>query len=616
MTDDDRRGLPVGLTLALAPGTAGFDEASDWPALLETTLEHLPHVDAASVLERSADGTVRFGATVGFDHSALSELEFPPSALDPSHLDGVLIGQRLDATVLPDEDREVLRQAGIGGAFASSISVAIRPGGRLIGYLQFYARDAGAFQASDAPRFTAISELVAARVDRGTLVKALKRARRDLDRISTHDPVTGLANRALLLDRIEQAVARDQRADRTTALLRVVVQDMPRMYDAYGHELADEMLKVLASSLVRATRRGDTVAHLGGGEFSVLASGIDEIQQIESLVESIEHLSDRPVELGPVTLHPHLAIGVALSPTDGRSPDALIQCAELASARAVALPRQQVAWFMHDVDREQRERSRRAEELRAALISGQGIWVAFQPVHRMSDGACLGIEALARWDRATRSDDMIPPSVFGALTEELGMTHVLSRRVYDRAFSVFSSLAPMRGEQHWRLGLNLSVSQLKDDDLVHLLRDLSETHDVPLEDLDLEVPAEMIFAASAAALQRLRTLREVGCRIVVDDFAALRDEIERLEGLPIDVLKIDPRWTREVSDGLTRRRVEGIVSAARRLGLAVVAEGVETEAAARDLADLGVDALQGVAVTPPMHAAALLAYLSTRSLGD
>lgn len=196
------------------------------------------------------------------------------------------------------------------------------------------------------------------------------------------------------------------------------------------------------------------------------------------------------------------------------------------------------------------------------------------------------------------------------------MTHALSKRVYGRAFTVFSSLSSIRGDQPWRLTLNLSPSQLQDDDLAQLLQELSAVHGVPLEELDLDVPAEMIFTANASALQRLRTLRELGCHIVIDDFAALRDEIERLEGLPVDMLKIHPRWTQPSTDDLARRRVEGIVSAAHRLGLSVVAESVETETAASHLASLGVDALQGFAVTPPMHAAALFAYLSTQSLLD
>ena len=179
------------------------------------------------------------------------------------------------------------------------------------------------------------------------------------------------------------------------------------------------------------------------------------------------------------------------------------------------------------VDDERRERSRLAEELRGALLGGQGVWVAFQPLHRLSDGACIGIEALARWDRRSEPSQLVPPSVFGPLTDELGLTHVLSSRVYDRAFAVFASLDGFRGEELWRLGLNVSASQLRDDGLADLLRTLSARHGVPPEEIDLEVPAPIVFEAGAGALQRLRALRELGCRIVVDDFAAHRDEIDR-----------------------------------------------------------------------------------------
>lgn len=616
MTAPEPAQLPVDLVAAIAPGTGRFDASRDWPILLEACVEHIPHVDAASMLARNADGTLHFVAAVGLDFSVLSALQFAPSTLNPRKRDGVLLEPRLDDSMLSEHERATLASAGGGHAISETISVAVRPGGRLIGYIQLDALDGRTFDEHDVAVAAAVAELVAARVDRGTLQANVIQAQRDLARISTHDVTTGLANRMLLLEQLERALARDHRSNLATAFLHVVIQDMTRINDAYGHDRGDEMLRNFAQRLMQTTRGGDTVAHFGNGEFGVLATDISEIDAVEALVDRIEALSDQPIELADTPLHPHLAIGVALSPTDGTSRDTLVRSAELASSRALANQRQQVAWFMHDVNPEQRERSRLAEELRAALISGQGIWVAFQPVHKMSDGQCLGIEALARWDRITSSDDMIPPSVFGPLTEELGMTHVLSERVYGRAFAVFASLASIRGEQPWRLTLNLSPSQLQDDDLAQLLQKLSSEHGVPLEELDLDVPAEMMFTASAGALQRLRTLRELGCHIVIDDFAALRDEIERLEGLPVDMLKIHPRWTQPSTDELARRRVEGIVSAAHRLGLNVVAESVETETAASHLASLGVDALQGFAVTPPMHAAALFAYLSTQSLLD
>jgi EAL domain-containing protein (putative c-di-GMP-specific phosphodiesterase class I) len=189
---------------------------------------------------------------------------------------------------------------------------------------------------------------------------------------------------------------------------------------------------------------------------------------------------------------------------------------------------------------------------------------------------------------------------------------VLSSRVYDRAFDVFRNLEGFRDGSLWRLALNVSATQLQDGELTRRLQELGARHGVPPEEIDLEVPAPIVFGAAHDALARLRSLRELGYRVVVDDFAAHRDEIDRLEGMPIDVLKIHPRWTTSLDDDLARRRVASIVATAGRLGLGVIAEGVESAEQGRALADAGVEAVQGFAVAPPMHAAALLAWLATR----
>lgn len=612
--DDGRRGL-TRLVTALAPGT-GASEAPTalWSTLLQACVDAVPGAEAGTVLERDADGSLRFAASVGFDQDRLEPLRIPPSALHPSHRDGAMLGSRLDVRMLTDEDLDALNDAGADRVPASTLSVAIRPGGRLIGYLQLDAWTPDAFGADALDVAVVLGELVSARLDRARLERAVSDARRDAERASSVDALTGLPNRDLLLDRLSQAIARDQRTERSTALLIADVRDLRRVNDAYGHTVADRLLRSISRQLKETVRDMDTVGHLGGGEFGLVAPAIDTIADAEALVERIETLSDLAYEIGDVTLHPRLAVGVALAPTDADDARDLLRNAELALTRAKLREDRAVAWFMHDVDDEHRERSRLAEELRGALLGGQGVWVAFQPLHQLSDGACLGIEALARWDRRSEPSQLVPPSVFGPLTDELGLTHVLSSRVYDRAFAVFASLESFRGRALWRLGLNVSASQLRDDDLAQLLRTLSDRYGVPLEEVDLEVPAPIVFEAGAAALQRLRALRELGCRVVVDDFAAHRDEIDRLEGMPIDALKIDPRWITALDDDMATRRVSSIVSAAGRLGLEVVAEGVESDAQGRRLAELGVDAVQGFAVAPPMHAAALLAWLSTRSL--
>lgn len=617
MTDgDEGASVPSSLIASLAPGTGAATMGDLWATLLATCIEQVPGATAGSVLERGDDGGLRFVASVAYDQAALASLHLDPSALRPSHRDGVLVGSRLDLRALSDAQRATLLAASGGVGPASMLSVAVRPGGRLTGYLQLDADEEDAFDEEAVQRTVALAELVAARVDRWRLERALDRARREARRHASHDPSTGLPSRRLVLDRMRQELARDQRAARSTALLVVDLRDLKRIAGAYGHELTDGLLRTVAARLGEVVREMDTVGHLGAGEFAIVAGSLASASDAEALVERIEAIADAPYTVEGTTIVPRLAIGVALAPSDAAAAPDLLRNAQLALGSATSDDDRPVAWFVRDVDQEQRDRARLSEELRTALLGGQGVWVAFQPILRLSDGACLGIEALARWDRREGDGARVPPSLFGPLTEELGLTHVLSSRVYDRAFDVFRNLETLRDGAAWRLALNVSATQLQDGELTRLLEELAERYDVPPEEIDLEVPAPIVFGAAHDALERLRTLREAGCRVVVDDFAAHRDEIDRLEGMPIDVLKIHPRWTTSLDDDLARRRVEAIVATAARLGLDVIAEGVESAEQGRALADAGVEAVQGFAAAPPMHAAALLAWLATRPVAN
>lgn len=613
MIDSDQGAIPASLVAALAPGTGAATMDDLWATLLATCVEQVPAATAGSVLERANDGELRFVASVGYEHDALASLRLSPSALRPSHRDGVIVGSRLDLRRLTAEQRDVLLEASHGVEPASILSVAIRPGGRLTGYLQLDAFEEDAFDDGDVRGAVAMAELVAARVDRWHLEQALQRAHREARRHATHDPLSGLPSRPLVIDRLGQALARDQRAARSTALLMVELRDLRTINGTYGHGTGDDLIRFVAARLAEAVREMDTVGHLGAGEFAVVAGNIETPADAESLVERIEAIAETPYEANDVSIRPRLAIGVALAPSDAAGLPDLLRNGQRALGRAKREPERPVAWFVHDVDQEQRERSRLSEELRDALLGSQGVWVAFQPILRLSDGACLGIEALARWDRRDGDGARVPPSLFGPLTEELGLTHLLSSRVYERAFDVFRNLDPFRAGAVWRLALNVSATQLQSDELARQLEALASRYGVPAEEIDLEVPAAVVFGAEGEALQRLRSLRQLGCRVVVDDFAAHPDEIDRLEGMPIDVLKIHPHWTTALDDDLAKRRVASIVSAAERLDLDVIAEGVESADQGRALADAGVEAVQGFAAAPPMHAAALLAWLATRS---
>ena len=608
--DDDREGARGAAyrraVLALVHAAVAASDGAGGPyrRLLEEAVRHIPGVQAGSMLERGDDGSHRLAATWGVDPRILVHDAVDAGALPAGTTVAVLHGDDV-----PGLARPVAAGTLAGWASPSCLVVPVAVGDDPVGHLLLYAFDAADGFSPEAIDLGAVlGPLAGALVQRLRLEAELRAERERLHHLAYHDPLTGLPNRALLMDRLRQALARDARDGRLTGLLLLDLDGFQRVNDRHGHEVGDLLLARLSDRLRERMRDVDTVAHLGGDEFALVTSGIERLDDVRVLARQALAASRAVFDLGAVDVHDSGSGGVAIAPHDAAHAEGLLQNATLAMQRAKLRGRGEVTFYTASVDATMRERGRLTDDLRDALLSDQHVWVAFQPKVDLTTGACVGAEALARWDHPDRGP--VSPGLFAPLTEEAGMVHALSARVYDEACAAFAAWKSRGLTAGWRLALNVQPQQLSQGDVVALVHAVLHRHRLDVSDLELEVTESIAFGDAEDALEPLRILRDEGARVAIDDFGKGFSSLQRLASLPIDTLKIDRSFVRAMGgSGRGAAIVDTIAALARAFGLGLVAEGVETSAQADALRQRGCGVAQGFLFSRPLRAADLPGWL-------
>lgn len=414
-----------------------------------------------------------------------------------------------------------------------------------------------------------------------------RRAEDELRRLAVRDALTGLANRTLLLDRIEQSLAGGRRSGKTPGLIVLDVVSMRTHNELLGEARGDELLRTLATRLEAAVRSGDSAARVGGDEFAVLVDDVASAEDLRALASGLLEIAEEPVEVGGERVCVRLQAGSALAPA--RDAGGMLAAAEQ------ALPHD--SWSRRVVVRSGETEAGEVwaaavERLRTAV--GGELALHLQPVVRLDNQAPVGVEALVRWEHPERG--LLAPSEFIPLAEQSGLVVELGAWVLRTAVERIAS---------WQLAgrtlsvaVNLSPRQLVGSAFPELVRSLLAETAIPPERLVLEV-TESALMDDPGAPDVLRSLREMGVRLALDDFGTGYSSLTYLKRFPVDAIKID----RSFVSGLGRDPddeaiVASVVSLARAVGKLVIAEGVETVAQLAALRDLGVDQAQGFLWSP------------------
>jgi len=400
-----------------------------------------------------------------------------------------------------------------------------------------------------------------------------KRVESDLAHQAFHDGLTGLANRALFTDRVEQALRRSARSGGNAAVVFLDLDAFKTVNDSLGHGAGDDLLCEIAARLQGSVRSGDTVARLGGDEFAVLVEQTRHAgAEAEAIADRILSALEAPVTVDGQTVSVSCSLGIACADVDATAAS-LLRDADVAMYRAKAAGKGQ--WVAYDPDMREAvvERLQLETDLFTALGARQ-FRVVYQPVVALDTEEVMGFEALLRWDHPTLGT--IAPDRFIPIAEENGLIVPIGRWVLSEACRTGGQWNRSHaGRRRLSMSVNLSARQLTDGDLVHDVEAALAESGLEPSDLVLEVTETSLVQEPHRAAGRLQELRALGVRIAVDDFGTGYSSLSYLRQFPVDILKLDRSFTSTITDGEVPAIVRGLLDLGRTLDLATVAEGVE-----------------------------------------
>ena len=428
---------------------------------------------------------------------------------------------------------------------------------------------------------------------------------------SLHDPLSGLPNRSLLQERLDDALRADRVARTRTALLLIDLDRFKDVNDTFGHQYGDELLREVASRLTNALRDIDTVARLGGDEFAVIVPEVDSLSAAMEVAVRLREALSPSFRVFGVDLNVGASIGVVVSGEHGQNTGTLMQRADIAmyAAKNQGLG---VHAYSPDINTHSPERLALIGELREALAN-RGLLLHYQPKVSVDTGEVIGAEALLRWQHPSRG--LITAGEFIPLTEHTELIGPLTKYVLDAALGQARRWCDSGNSVP--VSVNLSARNLLDDSLPDLVSGLLATHKVSSELLVLEVTESALMTDPLRARKSLERLATSGVRISIDDFGAGYTSLSQLKTLPVSELKIDGSFVQTMTDEpVNALIVESVIELGHNLGLSIVAEGVETERALSWLKGMGCDIAQGYHISQPLSAHGFATYLARQDRAD
>ncbi|MDQ3627698.1 MAG: EAL domain-containing protein [Actinomycetota bacterium] len=506
-----------------------------------------------------------------------------------------------EAVAVPDLDvdqrfprfSERAREAGLAAVFTFPMSLD----GHRFGALDLYRDRAGGLDAAEMAAAQVLTDVAAAYIrnawDRAEVADTLDLARQR----SLHDPLTGLPNRTLLKERLEQAVARAGRSHKLVAVLFVDLDRFKVVNDHYGHFIGDGLLVAVAGRLGKVLRAGDTLARLAGDEFVIICEDLEHAELAERVAARIATALGPAFELEGEKVKVTASTGIAFAGPGEEMPDTLLRDADFAmyQAKQAGGAHHQVIGPASRVASERRARLTR--DLRDAL-GRRELRLAYQPLVDVRDGRLTGVEALLRWEHPTRG--WVMPHEILPIAEPTGLILKIGEWVMTQA---------CRDLQHWQqhygaiphVTVNVSPYQVMAPGFDLTVERVLEKTGVDPVKVFLEVTESAFLEDGPRALSVLQQTKNLGVGLILDDFGTGYSSLNYLRRFPFDVLKIDQIFMSNLdSDNSTRKIVASIVELAHGLGLTVVAEGIETERQRTQLVELGTDRAQGFYFCRPL----------------
>ena len=422
-----------------------------------------------------------------------------------------------------------------------------------------------------------------------------KQVEKRIAHMARHDALTGLANRLLFRESLEDLLARTERTGGTLAVLCLDLDHFKTVNDTLGHSFGDALLCQVSTRITSQLREGDLTARLGGDEFAILVAGSED-ETTAALCERLVASISLPYAIDGQQIHIGVSMGIALAPQDGMDPVQLMKNADLALYRAKADGRGRHRRFERDMAHEVEDRRALEVDLREAIARDE-LFLLFQPFLDLNTRSISGFEALVRWQHPTRG--LISPATFIPVAEETGLIVPIGEWVLRQACEA-AALWP----EDVSISVNVSAVQFRNAQVDTTVASTLLSTGLSPHRLEIEVTESVLMTNNEACLRTLHLLRDFGVKIAMDDFGTGYSSLSYLRSYPFDKLKIDRSFVMELErDESSAAIVRTIASLAANLGMKTTAEGVETEAQLEKIRSAGCTAVQGYLISKPLRLA-------------
>ncbi|MCB9947040.1 MAG: EAL domain-containing protein [Rhodospirillaceae bacterium] len=418
---------------------------------------------------------------------------------------------------------------------------------------------------------------------------------------ASHDTLTDLPNRALFLSRLTRTLKQAETTGQRVALLFIDLDQFKRINDSFGHTVGDQIILSAAERIVAATNPADVVARLGGDEFTVITADLDDASDVERIARRILGAFEAPFRLEHGEVYISASLGIAIFPDNGRDADALMREADAALYRAKDGGRNDFRFFTPELNKRWRERTLMEGHLRKALERDE-LFLCYQPVVSVQDQRLVGVECLLRWKNDTLG--LVPTPKFISLAEDTGLIVPIGTWVLETACKQIAELLQTR--PGLRVAVNVSSRQFATAGLLDAVKRALADSGLSPGQLELEITESVLMADLPQTYQTLEALSALGVSLSLDDFGTGYSSLSYLRSFPVNVLKIDRAFVKDVTvDPTAAAMVESIITMAHGLKLTVVTEGVETQEQHALMARFGADLGQGYLYGRPMPLAEL-----------
>ena len=430
-----------------------------------------------------------------------------------------------------------------------------------------------------------------------TDISEQRESREELQRRALHDELTGLANRTLLEDRLEQALRRTDRSRRMAAIMFADIDQFKSINDTLGHTAGDELLVQLAERLRDLTRDHDTVARFGGDEFVMLCEDLQSQTDMWTIVDRIQDAMADDFFVGERTIKVSLSIGITIFGPDDSAED-LMRDADLAMYQAKDLGRDRAVLFEREMREDLLEQLKLEEDLVHAIRRNE-LELYYQPILTVDQVDIAGFEALCRWNHPERG--LVAPDNFLPIAAQLGLLRDIDKwALNEAAMQLAEWTRELPFAANWAVAVNASPGNFGDTTFPTIVEDAILLAGIEPDRLTIEITEEAILDNTETAIDIIRRLRKIGIHTALDDFGTGYSSLSQLAALDIDVLKIDKSFLRDLEDPRSQEIVRAIVEMSRALGIPTVAEGVESHEALLLLRAMGVNSAQGYLFSRPV----------------